>query len=520
MAAPAGPTRRNRAAGGIAGLRQFTWLFAVALVAFGLGELGLFAFQRWEIGWADHSREVARLAQTAYATLLVRQSAVNLALLVPGGFHTPYTDATSAALDSTLDSLVAQTADNPDQQRRARRIAAAVAAWRAGFVVPALGGGLTPVAAAEAEARLSGDVRSALTAFLTAEDVIYADRRGRSDLIGWLAMVALLLPSALLAAIIVLSGRRFAGQAEQIDDQQAQLEEQAVELEQQVQELEVANTELAEAVVAEKRALDNFAAEARARQRATGELEAAMMNSPVAMSIVDAELNYLFVNNATAAITGVPAAQHAGVPMRQINPTLDPELERAMLNVLATGEPLRNFEMMRRVGPAGRRRHLLLNLHPVRTDAGETLGLAIAAVDMTDQRELQEQFHHAQKLEAVGRLAAGIAHDFNNLLTVIRSYCDLALLEMPEGAPGREEIGEVRQAGERAAALARQMVGMSRKQTVIPRALPIGEAVAEVEPMLQRVASRTHTLRLRLDEPLGTVHMDQTQLEQVLMNLV
>ncbi len=513
------PSRKRRS-GGIAGLRQFTWLFAVALVALGLGQLGLFAFQRWEAGWAEHAREVARLARTAYATVLERQSAVNLAVLSPGGFHPPYADATSAALDSTLDSLVTLTADNPDQQTRARAIVAAVGAWRAGFVVPALGGRLPPGAVSEAESRLSADVRTAFDRFLTAEDVLYADRRDRRGMATWLALAGFLLPGGLLAVIVVLSGRRYAVQAEQIEEQQSQLEEQAVELEQQVQELEVANTELSEAAAAEKRALDDFTREARERQRVAGQLEAAMMNSPVAMSLVDRELNYLFVNSATAEITGVAAADHAGVPMREINPALDPGLEAAMRRVLATGEPVRNFEMMRGGANGGRSRHLLLNLYPVTTDAGETLGLAIAAVDVTEQRDLLEQFHHAQKLEAVGRLAAGIAHDFNNLLTVIRSYCDLALLEMPEGAPGREEIGEVRQAGERAAALARQMVAMSRKQSIIPRALPIGEAVAELEPMLRRVTGSALALRMELDRPLGIVHIDPTQLEQVLMNLV
>ncbi len=511
---------KRRASGGIGGLRQFTWLFAVALVAFGLAEGGLFAFQRWEAGWADHSREVARLARSAYNVLLERQSAVNLALLAPGGFHTPYTDASSAALDSTLDSLVTSTADNPAQQNRARAIVTAVRAWRAGFLVPALGGRLTPAAASEAEGRLSGDVRSAFNQFLTAEDVLYADRRSRRSATGWLALAGVLLPSGLLAVIVVLSGRRFAGQAEQIEGQQDQLEEQAVELEQQVQELEVANTELAEAVAAEKRALDNFTAEARERQRSAGQLAAAMLNSPVAMSLVDTELRYLLVNRATADITGLPPEAHVGRPMTAINPALDPELERAMRHVLATGEPVRNFEMMRGGSNGTRTRNLLLNLHPVTTDTGELLGLAIAAVDTTDQRELQEQFHHAQKLEAVGRLAAGIAHDFNNLLTVIRSYCDLALLEMPEDAVGREEIGEVRQAGERAAALARQMVAMSRKQAIIPRALPMGEAVAELESMLRRVTGDSVALRLDLERPLGIVRIDPTHLEQVLMNLV
>jgi PAS domain S-box-containing protein len=520
MAARSGSRGGKRGRVGIAGLRQFTWLFALALVAFGLAELGIFAFQRNQSSWADHSRQVARLARTAYATVLERETAVQAALLAPGGFRVPRPDVSAAALDSTLDSLVVLTGDNPDQQNRARAIVAAVQRWRVGFVVPALGGRLVPTAAPEVADRLFAEVRMMFAQFLTAEDVLYADRRDRTGAVGWLAMAALLVPSGLMAGLVVASGRRYAGQAEQLDTQQEQLEEQAVELEQQVQELEVSNTELLEAVEAEREAREQFVAESRERQRKASQLDAALMNSPVAVSLVDADLNYLRVNHATAAITGVPAEDHVGVPMRQINPALDPGLEAAMRQVLRSGEPIRNFEMMRGAGQGARSRYLLLNLHPVKGPDGDALGLAIAAVDMTDQRELLEQFHHAQKLEAVGRLAAGIAHDFNNLLTVIRSYCDLALLEMPNGAPGREEIGEVRQAGERAAALARQMVAMSRKQAIIPRALPAGEVVAELEPMLRRVTADTLTLRLDLERPLGIVHIDPTQLEQVLMNLV
>ena len=156
----------------------------------------------------------------------------------------------------------------------------------------------------------------------------------------------------------------------------------------------------------------------------------------------------------------------------------------------------------------------------MKSEAGETLGLAVAALDTTEQRELLEQFHHAQKLEAVGRLAAGIAHDFNNLLTVIRSYCDLALLEMADGAAGRDEIVQIRLAAERAAALSRQMLAMSRKQAIIPRPLAVSELVTEIEPMLLRVTGETVSFDIRCQLSVGLVHIDPTHLEQVLMNLV
>jgi PAS domain S-box-containing protein len=323
----------------------------------------------------------------------------------------------------------------------------------------------------------------------------------------------------LLAGLVVASGRRFAVAAEQLSDQQDQLEDQAVELEQQVQELEVSNTELAESMDLERQAREQLEAESRERRRNASLLEAALQSAPVAMSLLDENLRYQIVNETTCRVTGHPPSYLIGKTLREVNPAFGHDTEQALRQVLATLEPLRNMEMQRPGNAPGKARRMLISAHPARLP-DDSIGLGVTAVDITEQRELLEQFHHAQKLEAVGRLAAGIAHDFNNLLTVIRSYCDLALLEMPDEAAGRNEIREIRAAGERAAALSRQMVALSRKQAIIPRALAVGEAVREMESMLHRVTGDTVNLRVELDAPLGIVHIDPTHLEQVLMNLV
>lgn len=515
------PPSRRRRAGGIAGLRRYSVLFAGALVAFGVAEVLVFAVQRRASNWADHSRLVATLARTAELAALQREDAVQ------GHLRSGTDDARIAAhaaggqLSADLDSLVALTADNPQQQARVRAIAAAVGAWNSDFASPALAGALAGRASPTLGDKLFAPVQTAFAEFLTAEDVLYDDRRNNSRLAAWLAVIAMLIPSGLMAGIVVASGRRFADQAEQLVVQQTQLEEQAVELEQQVQELEVANTELGEAVTAERRARDLAALEAHERQRNSALLDAALKSSPVALALLDPDLRYLHVNEGTASLTGLAVDDHLGKTLREVNSVLDPAFEQALLQVVRTGAPLQNMEVLRpEPGKNGRTRFLLVNAYPILGVGGETLGLGVTAIDTTDHRELQEQFHHAQKLEAVGRLAAGIAHDFNNLLTVIRSYCDLVLLEMPEGAAGRQEVKEIRSAGERAAALSRQMLTMSRKQTIIPRPLAVAEVVTEFEPMLRRVTGDAVELRVRLDQRLGIVHIDATQLEQVLMNLV
>ena len=521
MDATARPLRRRRREGGIAGLRRYSMLFAVALVAFGVAEVLVFAVQRSAANWADHSRQVAALARTAEMEALERQASVRDHLLSATEDVRAAARTAGARLTADLDSLVTLTADNPPQQARVRAIAAAVGAWNSDFASPALAGTLGSGASPALGDQLFAPVETAFGEFLTAEDVLYDDRHANSRLAAWLAVIAMLIPSGLMAGIVVASGRRFADQAEQVVEQQAQLEEQAVELEQQVQELEVANTELGEAVGAERRAHDVAVRETQERQRSSALLDAALNSSPIGLSLLDPQLRYLQVNDAIASITGLSAAEHVGKTLREVNPHLSPDIEKALLQVGRTREPLRNLDMMRpEPGPNGRARHLLLNVYPVVGAGGEMLGLGVAAIDTTDHRELQEQFHHAQKLEAVGRLAAGIAHDFNNLLTVIRSYCDLVLLEIPEGGVGREEIKEIRSAGERAAALSRQMLTMSRKQAIIPRALAVGEVITELEPMLRRVTGDAVQLQVQLDQPLGIVHIDPMQLEQMLMNLV
>lgn len=149
----------------------------------------------------------------------------------------------------------------------------------------------------------------------------------------------------------------------------------------------------------------------------------------------------------------------------------------------------------------------------------ESFVLAVVR-DITERRNLEDQLRQSQKMEAVGLLTGGIAHDFNNLLTSILGYCDLVLRNLGEGDPSRKFTGEIKKAGQRAAALTRQLLAFSRRQILEPKVLDINAAVVDIERMLRRMIGEDVELVTRLDPDLGRVKADPSQLEQVIMNLV
>jgi CheY-like chemotaxis protein len=123
-------------------------------------------------------------------------------------------------------------------------------------------------------------------------------------------------------------------------------------------------------------------------------------------------------------------------------------------------------------------------------------------------------------MEAIGRLAGGIAHDFNNLLTGILSYSDLIMQELRPADPLRADVEQIRDAGQRAAGLTRQLLAFSRRQLLHPRVLSLNAVVTKLEPMLGRLAGAGVTLEIDLDPALGNVLVDPARLEQVLVDLV
>ena len=153
-------------------------------------------------------------------------------------------------------------------------------------------------------------------------------------------------------------------------------------------------------------------------------------------------------------------------------------------------------------------------------DDPDVAGLVVNARDVTEPRRLEAQFHQAQKLESLGRLAGGVAHDFNNLLTVILSCSEILLEDRQEGRVVRlEDIEGIRSAGERARDLTRQLLAFARKQVIAPVQLDLNSAVIASERLLRRVLGEDVRLVVEVAPTPLPVLADPGQLEQVLLNL-
>ncbi len=146
--------------------------------------------------------------------------------------------------------------------------------------------------------------------------------------------------------------------------------------------------------------------------------------------------------------------------------------------------------------------------------------LLVVLSDKTELKILEAQFVQSQKMQAVGQLAGGVAHDFNNLLTAINGHCDLLLLRHKSGDGDYGDLIQIRQNANRAAALVRQLLAFSRKQTLRPKVLKLGRTLAQLTQLLNRLLGEKVDLKIDIADDLNLVRVDERQLEQVIMNLV
>jgi PAS domain S-box-containing protein len=145
--------------------------------------------------------------------------------------------------------------------------------------------------------------------------------------------------------------------------------------------------------------------------------------------------------------------------------------------------------------------------------------LSGTVLDVTERKNIEAQLLQAQKMESIGRLAGGVAHDFNNLLTVINGYADMVLKRISADDDVYPHLREIRNAGDRAAELTRQLLAFSRKQVLQPKVLSLNDIVLDSDKMLRRLIGEDIELICILDPSLRAVEADPGQLNQVIVNL-
>ena len=239
-------------------------------------------------------------------------------------------------------------------------------------------------------------------------------------------------------------------------------------------------------------------------------------NTPYPMWVFDLETHRLLaVNGAAIAHYGYRREEFLTLKIEDLRPPEDiPALEQHLATKEAgyhTTGPWRHRKK------DGTLIEVQTSGHEI-TFAGRRAELVVID-DVTERKRLEEQFRQAQKMEAVGRLAAGVAHDFNNLLTAILGTTDLMIEDLPADDPDREGLLDIRGAAERAAVLTRQLLTFSRQQVVSPRMLRLNELITDLVKLLRRLLGEDVTIASALAPDCGAVKADPGQLEQVLVNL-
>ncbi len=155
----------------------------------------------------------------------------------------------------------------------------------------------------------------------------------------------------------------------------------------------------------------------------------------------------------------------------------------------------------------------------VEEDERETEAAIVYMLETTERRTLENQVNQSQKMDMVGQLAGGIAHDFNNVLSAIMMANDFLLNAHKPTDPSFQDIMQIKQNATRAAALVRQLLAFSRKQTLRPQVLDIGDVLSDLDVMLKRLLGEKVKPEVVYGRDLWPVKADLSQLEQVIVNL-
>ncbi|HEY4742636.1 MAG TPA: ATP-binding protein [Candidatus Acidoferrales bacterium] len=237
---------------------------------------------------------------------------------------------------------------------------------------------------------------------------------------------------------------------------------------------------------------------------------------PITIATIS-EGRYVDVNESYLRVTGYRREEVIGCTSLELGFWKRPEDRFELIAELRAHGAVRDREINFRT-KSGEERTCLDSAEIIET-AGQECVITIFK-DITEKKIMEKQLRQAQKMEAIGQLSGGIAHDFNNLLGVIIGYGEALEEELPRESPGHRKCEQIVKAGQRAASLTRQLLAFSRQQVLEPKVLDLNAVVLDLEKMLRRLIGEDIDFKTELASPLGRIKADQSQIEQVIMNLV
>jgi two-component system cell cycle sensor histidine kinase/response regulator CckA len=241
----------------------------------------------------------------------------------------------------------------------------------------------------------------------------------------------------------------------------------------------------------------------------------AFRTSPMPMAIINlSEGRFLDVNNSFFRLTGFSTEELIAHTAAELK--LWADYTGRKISALETGRQLHNHNCSLRTCD-GTTHEVVLWADPIALDCGPCALLIIE--DISDQLRLETQLRQAQKMEAVGRLAAGVAHEFNNILTVIQGHAELLRDDRITPRQVADSSGRITQASQRAAGLTRQLLTFSRQQPVQLKPLNLSSVVRSTQKMLRQLLGERYDLQLDCADALPTLMADEGNLEQILINL-
>ncbi len=265
-----------------------------------------------------------------------------------------------------------------------------------------------------------------------------------------------------------------------------------------------------------------FARDISDRKRSEDEhsrLVIALEQAAESIMITDIENKILYINPAFERVTGYDKEEVLGkTPKLLSSGKHDAAFYREIWTALMSGKSWHGHFINRRKDKSLFEEEATIS--PIKDKGGQIISFVAVKRDVTHEIDLEKQVYHAEKMDAIGRLAGGVAHDFNNLLTIINGYCELMVKSMKPSDPLFGHVQQIIKACNRASTHTKQLLAFSRRQPMEQRVLDLNATLIDMISVLKRLVNENIELVTRFKENVGNIKADPAEVEQIIVNLV